>query len=354
MAAIIQSGSYMSPSKIFIMPELCSFGTLFCIIKKIYMMVTRIYELLSRVTFDDLIPTLKQILKMDESIIEGQLPYYKGAFDELCMTKPIVSDKHIEVSSTDGFISVRGCQDYWNKVLGKLINLEEGLIIPDCELSAHILWEITYFGFSEGAYGRYSPREENIYRRRIMKILDKETNNYSRKEDWANVGGMKYIPVHRRMAIDRRKYRRNRAKRMRDARQSRQIERLRKLALREEGICRAVATGCITRNEIDYIINVPAGEEHTYHSVTRNIDGRADYMIELITKYSEIDFAMYDSAVVIVTSSPDHPVTLDEKRIIDDCFGKIGFDRGRIIRFGEDASILNHHLKMQLILTNGA
>ena len=88
--------------------------------------------------------------------------------------------------------------------------------------------------------------------------------------------------------------------------------------------------------------------------VTRNIDGRADYMIELITKYSEIDFAMYDSAVVIVTSSPDHPVTLDEKRIIDDCFGKIGFDRRRIIRFGVDASILNHHLKMQLILTNGA
>ena len=44
-------------------------------------------------------------------------------------------------------------------------------------------------------------------------------------------------------------------------------------------------------------------------------------MIELITKYSEIDFAMYDSTVVIVTSSPDYPVTLDEKRIIDDCFG---------------------------------
>ena len=151
------------------MPELCSFGTLFCIIKKIYMMVTRIYELLSRVTFDDLIPTLKQILKMDESIIEGQLPYYKCAFDELCLTKPIVSDKHIEVSYTDGFISVRGCQDYWNKVLGKLINLEEGLIIPDCELSAHILWEITYFGLSEEAYGRYSPREENIYRRRDKK-----------------------------------------------------------------------------------------------------------------------------------------------------------------------------------------
>lgn len=55
--------------------------------------------------------------------------------------------------------------------------------------------------------------------------------------------------------------------------------------------------------------------------MTRNIDGRADYMIELITKYSEIDFAMYDSAVVIVTTSPDYPVTLDEKRIIDDCFG---------------------------------
>lgn len=121
------------------------------------MMETRIYELLSRVTFDNLMPTLKQILKMDEPIIEGQLPYYKGAFDELCMTNPIVSYKHIEVSSADGYISVRGCQDYCNKVLGKIIKLEEGLIIPDCELSAHILWEITYFGLSEEAYGRYSP-----------------------------------------------------------------------------------------------------------------------------------------------------------------------------------------------------
>jgi len=54
-------------------------------------------------------------------------------------------------------------------VLRKIIKLEEGLIIPDCELSAHILWKITYFGFSEEAYGRYSPREENIYRRRDKK-----------------------------------------------------------------------------------------------------------------------------------------------------------------------------------------
>ena len=38
----------------------------------------KLYDLLSRVTFDDLIPTLNTLI-----IKENQLPYFKMAFDEL-------------------------------------------------------------------------------------------------------------------------------------------------------------------------------------------------------------------------------------------------------------------------------
>ena len=57
----------------------------------------KLYELLSKVSFDDLVPTLNTLV-----IKENQLPYFKMAFDELRMMVPIVSDdilsKHIAPS----------------------------------------------------------------------------------------------------------------------------------------------------------------------------------------------------------------------------------------------------------------
>ena len=314
----------------------------------------KLYDLLSRVTFDDLVPTLNTLI-----IKENQLPYFKMAFDELRMMAPIVSDDIIDVQVDESYIYVDGCQDRWSNVLGKNIRLEKELPLTDQVLAAHILWEITFFGFSEEEmkanigrdYGDESHTPDNTYRRKIQNIEDRQWKNYSRGAQWEISEGQKFISHDIAMEVFKRREKRNRAKRMRDARQERQIQRLRKLAVREEGICKAVATGCISREQVEYIMNVQYGDEHTYSSRTNTSEDRAQYIIELIDKYSDIDFLKYDSITAIATTSPEHPFSKEEKTLLQDYFSsKQRFKRMQIL-FGSDPSINSHQMTLLMIVS---
>ena len=156
----------------------------------------KLYDLLSRVTFDDLVPTLNRLI-----IKEYQLPYFKMAFDELRMMAPIINDDIIDVQLDESYIYVDGCQDRWSNVLGKNITLDDELKLADQVLAAHILWEITFFGFSEEEmkenirrdYGDEPRWQDNIYRSRIHKIEDKQWKNYSRGAQWEICDGQKFI-----------------------------------------------------------------------------------------------------------------------------------------------------------------
>lgn len=314
----------------------------------------KLYDLLSRVTFDDLVPTLNTLI-----IKENQLPYFKMAFDELRMMAPIVSDDIIDVQVDESYIYVDGCQDRWSNVLGKNITLDDGLKLADQVLAAHILWEITFFGFSEAEmkanigrdYGDESHTPDNIYRRKIQEIEDRQWENYSRGVQWENINGRKVISCIIAKEAFRRQEKRNRAKRMRDARQERQIQRLRKLAVREEGICKAVATGCISREQVKYILNVQYGDEHTYSSRTNTSKDRAQYLIELIDKYSDIDFSKYDSITAIATTSSEYPFSEEEKTLLQACFSsKQRFKRMQIV-FGSDPSVNYHQMTLLMIVS---
>ena len=156
----------------------------------------KLYELLSRVTFDSLVPILNTLI-----IKENQLPYFKMAFDELRMMRPTVNDELIDVQMTESHIYVDGCQDNWVKVLGKNIRSDLQLQITEEVLAANILWEITFFGFSEEEmkenirrdYGDEPRWQDNIYRSRIHKIEDKQWKNYSRGAQWEICDGQKFI-----------------------------------------------------------------------------------------------------------------------------------------------------------------
>ena len=106
----------------------------------------KLYELLSKVSFDDLIPTLNTLI-----IKENQLPYLKMAFDELRMMTPTINDDIIDVQLDESYIYVDGCQDNWANVLGKNLSLDQRLQITEEVLDAHIMWEISFYGFSEEA-----------------------------------------------------------------------------------------------------------------------------------------------------------------------------------------------------------
>jgi hypothetical protein len=314
----------------------------------------KLYDLLSRVTFDDLIPTLNTLI-----IKENQLPYFKMAFDELRMMAPTINDDDIDVEMAESYIYVDGCQDNWANVLGKNIIFDDDLQITVQVLAAHILWEITFFGFSEEEmkanigrdYGDESHTPDNIYRRKIQKIEDRQWKNYSRGVQWEISEDQKFISHDIAMEVFKRRKKRNRAKRMRDARQERQMARLRKLAVREEGICKAVATGCMSREQVKYIMNVQYGDEHTYSSRTNTSEDRAQYIIELIDKYSDIDFSKYDSITAIATTSPEHPFSKEEKTLLQDYFSsKQRFKRMQIL-FGSDPSINSHQMTLMMIVS---
>jgi hypothetical protein len=314
----------------------------------------KLYDLLSRVTFDDLIPTLNTLI-----IKENQLPYFKMAFDELRMMPPTINDDDIDVEMAESYIYVDGCQDNWANVLGKNIIFDDDLQITVQVLAAHILWEITFFGFSEEEmkanigrdYGDESHTPDNIYRRKIQKIEDRQWKNYSRGVQWEISEDQKFISYDIVMEVFKRRKKRNRAKRMRDARQGRQMARLRKLAVREEGICKAVGTGCMPREQVEYIMNVQYGDEHTYSSRTNTSEDRAQYIIGLIDKYSDIDFSKYDSITAIATTSPGYPFSKEEKTLLQDYFSsKQRFKRMQIVS-GSDTSIKSHQMTLLMIVS---
>jgi hypothetical protein len=314
----------------------------------------KLHELLSRVTFDDLVPTLNTII-----IKENQLPYFKMAFDELRMMAPTINDDDIDVEMAESYIYVDGCQDNWANVLGKNIIFDDDLQITVQVLAAHILWEITFFGFSEEemkanigrTYGDESHTPDNTYRRKIQNIEDRQWKNYSRGAQWEISDGQKFIFHDIAMEVFKRREKRNRAKRMRDARQERQIQRLRKLAVREEVICKAVATGCISREQVKYIMNVQYGDEHTYSSRTNTSEDRAQYIIELIDKYSDIDFSKYDSITAIATTSPEHPFSKEEKTLLQDYFSSKQRIKRMQIVFGSDPSVNSHQMTLLMIVS---
>ena len=314
----------------------------------------KLYELLSKVSFDGLVPTLNTLV-----IKENQLPYFKMAFDELRMMPPTINDDDIDVEMAESYIYVDGCQDRWSNVLGKNITLDDELELADQVLAAHILWEITFFGFSEEEmkanigrdYGDESHTPDNIYRRKIQNIKDRQWKNYSRGAKWEISEGQKFISYDIVMEVFKRREKRNRAKRMRDARQERQMARLRKLAVKEEGICKAVGTGCISREQVEYIMNVQYGDEHTYSSRTNTSEDRAQYIIELIDKYSDIDFSKYDSITAIATTSSGYPFSEEEKTLLQDYFSsKQRFKRMQIVS-GSDPSVNSHQMTLLMIVS---
>ena len=314
----------------------------------------KLYELLSKVSFDGLVPTLNTLV-----IKENQLPYFKMAFDELGMMTPTINDDIIDVQMTESYIYVDGCQDNWANVLGKNIILDWQLQITEEVLGANILWEITFFGFSEEAmkanmgrnYGDKPKWRDNIYRRKIHKIEDKQWKNYSRGAQWENSEDQKFISYDIVMEVFKRRKKRNRAKRMRDARQERQMARLRKLAVREECICKAVATGCMSREQVEYIMNVQYGDENTYSSRTNTSEDRAQYIIELIDKYSDIDFSKYDSITAIATTSSGYTFSGEEKTLLQECFSSKQLFKRMHIVFGSDPSIKSNQLTLLMIVS---
>ena len=264
-----------------------------------------LFELLHKVSFDDLIPTLKEVYDVETDIYA-----YREAFDELNLLRPTGrGDGEIKVyrDEEEHYIGVSGCNDVWENLLDLNIRAEDGIRLDDNALAAYILWELTFYGFSQAEQSFFftnRKRLANKYSRKASELYSRKISMYARGKSEKREcfkGAMSLSIVDR---IDGRERKRNRAKRMRDARMERSIKRLRRMAKVEDCIQRLLALSPdIDRRNLEYLFETYSITESNFRQQAGNVDYRPATLCESIFKYSPLPQSEYDSVVIVLFSS---------------------------------------------------
>ena len=264
-----------------------------------------LFELLHKVSFDDLIPTLKEVYDVETDIYA-----YREAFDELNLLRPTGrGDGEIKVyrDEEEHYIGVSGCNDVWENLLDLNIRAEDGIRLDDNALAAYILWELTFYGFSQAEQSFFftnRKRLANKYSRKASELYSRKISMYARGKSEKREcfkGAMSLSIVDR---IDGRERKRNRAKRMRDARMERSIKRLRRMAKVEDCIQRLLALSPdIDRRNLEYLFETYSITESNFRQQAGNVDYRPATLCESIFKYSPLPQSEYDSVVIVLYSS---------------------------------------------------
>ena len=279
-----------------------------------------LFELLHRVSFDDLIPTLKEEYDVDTDIYA-----YREAFDELNLLRPTgQGEGEIKVyrDEEEHYIGLSGCNDRWENLLDLNIRVEEGIRLDDNALAAHILWELTFYGFSQEEQSSFIVnlgRPDNKYSRRASELYSRKISMYARgriERRECFKGAMSVNIIDR---IDGRERRRNRAKRMRDARMERSIKRLRRMAKVEDCIQRLLLF-CpdIERSNLEYLFKTYSITESYFRQQAGDGDYKPATLYESIFKYSPLPQSEYDSVVIVLYSSEADSVSLELRSAVED------------------------------------
>lgn len=279
-----------------------------------------LFELLHKVSFDDLMPTLKEVYDVDTDIYA-----YREAFDELNLLRPIgQSDGNIEVyrDEEEHYIGVSGCNDNWEDLLDSNISVAEDIRLDDNALAAYILWELTFYGFSQEEQSSFIVnlgRPDNQYSRRASELYSRKISMYARgriERRECFKGAMSVNIIDR---IDGRERRRNRAKRMRDARMERSIKRLRRMAKVEDCIQRLLSL-CpdIERCNLEYLFKTYSITESYFRQQAGNGDYEPATLYESISKYSPLPQSEYDSVVIVLYSSDAAKVNPSLRSAVED------------------------------------
>ena len=277
-------------------------------------------ELLHSVSFDDLTPTLKKVYDVETDIYA-----YREAFDELNLLRPIGRDDgNIKVyrDEEEHYIGVSGCNDIWENLLDLNIHVEEGIRLDDNALAAYILWELTFYGFSQEEQSSFIEnlgRPDNKYSKRASELYSRKISMYARgrlEKRQCFKDAMSWDVSEK---IHEREQRRNRAKRMRDTRMERSIKRLDRMAKVEDCIQRLLSL-CpdLERHNLEYLFGTYSITESNF----RQQESRGGYkpatLYESIFKYSTLPQSEYDSVVIVLYSSDAAKVSPSLRSFIED------------------------------------
>lgn len=271
-----------------------------------------LHELIHRHEFDALVPYLVDI---DPENIPTNLYAFKEAFDDLRRMTPSDADGEQIVVSTvvdtdddgnelDRYIHASHCEgDAWDSCLAKEVIF--GTAIGEVKALARILWHMTFWGFTPELEGFRDDTPRNKYERQAAALRRRQFLNYAK--------GIADPFEHERLCLTaegwkeyrRRESHRNRAKRMRDARQERSIARLERKGKVQRLIdyLHAAHTKYYSADYFDYLFETDEITLFDFYSRTITVESRAQYIADNISQYFHEDLSIYSNVEMVITFS---------------------------------------------------
>ena len=279
-------------------------------------------ELLLKYEFDTVVPDL---LTVDEPI-KDNLYAFKEAFDTLRRMAPgdaqgeqIVVSLEVETeedgTEIERYLHASNCEgDLWESSLAKEVVIEAD--ITEIRALAQILWHITFFGFTPEHEGYRSHEIKNKYERKASLLGYHQFCNYARIKPKTNPTDWE---LRCSLSLDdwdiyhAREAHRNRAKRMRDARQDRQIEKFKRMGRIQRLIDSIVATSWDSDYaDYKYLFDTKELYVFEFYSRTTSKEARAQYIVDNFVKYFNEDLTQYKRTDMVISSGEKNGVTFLE------------------------------------------
>lgn len=280
--------------------------------------------------FDALVP---ELIKIDEPVRDN-LYAFKEAYDILRRMKPAgpqeesilvtihEADEDDPSAPLEQRIYAQHCGgDFRENNLAKEVIIEEG--IPTCLALADILWEMTFYGFDP------YPQEEfplNRFEKKAEELDHRQFDNYARSKRGVLRGHLtEYALTSEEWeSYEHRFEHKNRAKRMRDARQERAIKRYERLGKIEKAIGRILAcTSNVSHEDLDYLFDTKVICEYEFFSRVAAGEDRAAYIRDNLSKYFHCDLSTYTRAEILLCASAAYPLSNLEIAFLTQFFRKL-------------------------------
>ena len=284
----------------------------------------KLFELMHQVDFDSMLPTLRKDLKVKSGIYS-----YREAFDELMLLIPSNEEGEITIcrNKEQGWIEVNVNDYSWENDLNFEVNIEDGLSLNKDQLAAYILWELTYYGFSQKEIeqsfsSNFSrKRADNEYARKAHELLKRKDFKYARGKREKKEYLKSAINADVLFKIIERGQKRNRAKRMRDARIDRSIKRYKRWSNIEECIKKLTRlSDNISLSDLQYLFNTAIISENYFCQKKGNETYTTASLEELVDKYSDVLSSNYDSVILLLYSADKNDIPESQIKALYDLF----------------------------------
>ena len=279
-------------------------------------------DLILKYEFDTVVPDL---IAVDEPI-KDNLYAFKEAYDTLRRMAPgdaqgeqIVVSLEVETeedgTEIERYLYASNCEgDLWESSLAKEVVIEAD--INEIRALAQILWHITFFGFTPDFEEGFMPPETiNNYERKAYLLEYHQFCNYAKikrkknPSDW----DIRHYSMDDWKIYHARKTHRNRTKRMRDARQDRQIAKYERMGKIQRLIDSIVATSWDSDYaDYKYLFDTKEIRVFEFYSRTTSKEVRAQYIVDNFVKYFNEDLTQYKRTDMVISSGEEHGVTFEE------------------------------------------